>query len=133
MVLTDIITMRENLGNFLSLPKEKIELIKKVRKKPDLPIAIMLDTKDPEYRIKTFENNRITLSDCDKFIFTTDDVEGNQDRASVNYKNLTDDLNIGDTIMVNNGLVQFDVNSMTGGQTNGKSGNTNTIKVEIVN
>lgn len=51
MVLTDIITMRENLGNFLSLPKEKIELIKKVREKPDLPIAIMLDTKGPECRI----------------------------------------------------------------------------------
>ena len=38
--------------------KEKIELIKSVREKLGLPIAIMLDTKGPEYRIKTFENGK---------------------------------------------------------------------------
>jgi len=43
--------------------KEKIELIKKVRENLSLPIPIMLDTKGPEYRIKTFENKKITLSD----------------------------------------------------------------------
>ena len=94
--------------------KEKIELVKKVREKLGLPIAIMLDTKGPEYRIKTFENNRITLADGDKFIFTTDDVEGTQEKVSVNYKNLTDDLNVGDAIMVNNGLVQFVVDEISG-------------------
>ena len=40
----------------------KIKLIKKVREKLKLPIAIMLDTKGPEYRIKTFKNKKITLS-----------------------------------------------------------------------
>ncbi len=94
--------------------KEKIDLVKKVREKLDLPIAIMLDTKGPEYRIKTFENNRITLSDGDTFTFTTDEVEGTQERVSVNYKNLTNDLSIGDTIMVNNGLVKFEVKEITG-------------------
>ncbi len=94
--------------------KEKIDLIKSVREKLNLPIAIMLDTKGPEYRIKTFENNRITLSDGDKFIFTTDDVQGTNEKVSVNYKNLTDDLEIGDTIMVNNGLVKFRVDEISG-------------------
>ena len=94
--------------------KEKIEIVKKVSEKLGLPISIMLDTKGPEYRIKTFENNRITLADGDKFIFTTDDVEGTQEKVSVNYKNLTDDLNVGDTIMVNNGLVQFVVDEISG-------------------
>ena len=52
----------------------KIDLIKEVRVKLGLPIPIMLDTKGPEYRIKTFENKKIRLSDGDKFIFTTEDI-----------------------------------------------------------
>ena len=94
--------------------KAKIDLVKKVREKLNMPIAIMLDTKGPEYRIKTFQNGRITLNDGDKFIFTTDDIEGSQERGSVNYKHLTEDLKIGDTIMVNNGLVQFVVDEISG-------------------
>lgn len=94
--------------------QEKIDLVKKVREKLDLPIAIMLDTKGPEYRIKTFENKRITLNDGDTFTFTTDDVEGNEERVSVNYKNLVRELQVGDTILVNNGLVIFTVTELKG-------------------
>ena len=50
--------------------KEKIDLVKRVREKLNLPIAIMLDTKGPEYRIGTFENGKITLEDGDEFIST---------------------------------------------------------------
>lgn len=94
--------------------QEKIDLVKKVREKLDLPIAIMLDTKGPEYRIKTFDNKRITLNDGDTFTFTTDDVEGNEERVSVNYKNLVRELQVGDTILVNNGLVIFTVTELKG-------------------
>ncbi len=89
--------------------QQKIDLVKSVREKLGLPIAIMLDTKGPEYRIKTFENKKITLNDGDTFTFTTDDIIGNQERVSVNYKRLTDDLAPGDTILLNNGLVIFEV------------------------
>ena len=85
--------------------QEKIDLIKKVREKLGLPIAIMLDTKGPEYRIKTFENKKITLNDGDTFTFTIDDVVGNEQRVSVNYDHLTDDLSAGDRILVNNVLL----------------------------
>lgn len=94
--------------------KEMIDLIKRVREKLELPIAIMLDTKGPEYRIKTFENGSITLNDGDKFIFTTDDVIGNNERVSVSYKHLTDELSVGDKILVNNGLVIFEVDKIDG-------------------
>lgn len=93
--------------------KEMIDLIKKVREKLSLPIAIMLDTKGPEYRIKTFENGKITLNDGDTFTFTTNDIVGNQEMVSVNYKGLIDDLDVGDTILVNNGLVIFKVKELT--------------------
>lgn len=85
--------------------KSKIKLVKKVRTQLNMPIAIMLDTKGPEYRIKTFENGKITLSEGDTFIFTTDDVIGNQQRVSVNYDHLIEDLTLGDMILVNNGLI----------------------------
>ncbi|MBP3378188.1 MAG: pyruvate kinase, partial [Clostridia bacterium] len=53
---------------------EKINLINKVREKLGLPIAIMLDTKGPEYRIKTFADKKVVVSDGDTFTFTTEDV-----------------------------------------------------------
>ena len=90
-----------------------INTIKAVREKLNMPIAIMLDTKGPEYRIKTFENGKIELQDGDTFTFTTNDIEGNQEIVSVNYKGLIDDLTIGDKILVNNGLVVFEVCELT--------------------
>ena len=94
--------------------KEKIELLKSVREKLDLPIAIMLDTKGPEYRIKTFENGKISLEDGDKFTFTTEEVIGNQSIVSVSYPHLTEELTVGDRILLNNGLVIFEVESIDG-------------------
>ena len=89
--------------------QKKIDTIKKVREKLGLPIAIMLDTKGPEYRIKTFENGSAILNDGDEFTFTTDDVVGNKSQVSVSYAGLADDMNVGDRILVNNGLLIFDV------------------------
>ncbi len=94
--------------------QQKINTIKAVREKLQLPIAIMLDTKGPEYRIKTFENKKITLADGDTFTFTTDDIVGDQTKVAVTYKGLIDDLKLGDIIMVNNGLVVFEVTSLEG-------------------
>ena len=94
--------------------QKKFDLVKAVREKLDLPIAIMLDTKGPEYRIGTFKDGKITLNEGDEFTFTTDDVEGDQNRVSVSYKRLIEDLNVGDRILLNNGLVSFDVISLEG-------------------
>lgn len=92
----------------------KIETIKKVRDQLELPIAIMLDTKGPEYRIKTFEEHKIQLNDGDTFIFTSDDCVGDQERVSVSYKDLAKEISIGDTILVNNGLLSFKVKEING-------------------
>ena len=89
--------------------KEKIDLIKRVREKLGLPIAIMLDTKGPEYRIGTFKNKKIELHDGDTFTFTTDDVEGDETIVSVSYKHLIEELGKGDRILLNNGLVTLEV------------------------
>lgn len=89
--------------------QKKIDAVKKVRERLNLPIPIMLDTKGPEYRIKTFENGKIWLHEGDEFTFTTKEIEGNEKRVSVNYKQLMENLRVGDTILVNNGLVVFKV------------------------
>ncbi|MBR7074896.1 MAG: pyruvate kinase, partial [Oscillospiraceae bacterium] len=92
--------------------QKKIDMIKSVRAELGLPIAIMLDTKGPEYRIRTFKNGKITLKDGDSFTFTTREVEGDETIVSVSYAGLADDLNVGDRILVNNGLVIFEVTAI---------------------
>ena len=92
----------------------RIDRIKKVREELELPIAILLDTKGPEYRIKTFENRKITLRDGDVFTFTARDVIGNEKQVSVSYPNLPRELSAGDTILLNNGLLSFEVSEISG-------------------
>ena len=94
--------------------KRRIDLVKQVREELGLPIAIMLDTKGPEYRIKTFEGGRILLSDGDRFTFTTDEIVGNIERVSVNYARLPEELSVGDTVLLNNGLLSFIVENIRG-------------------
>ena len=93
---------------------KKIELIKKVRQKLDLPIAIMLDTKGPEYRIGTFAKGKANILEGADFTFTVEDVSGDERRVSVNYKGLHQDLKPGNIVTVNNGMVQFRVESIEG-------------------
>ena len=93
--------------------KKRIDTVKKVRQELGLPIALMLDTKGPEYRIKTFKDGKITLSEGDKFTFTADEIEGDETKVSINYKGLPNDLNEGDIILLNNGLMTFKVISTT--------------------
>ncbi len=96
--------------------QKKIELIKRVREKLGLPIAIMLDTKGPEYRIGTFENDKVTVQEGSDFTFTVEDVVGDAHHVSVNYKNLHKDLKPGNVITVNNGMVKFQVEQIVGGE-----------------
>lgn len=98
--------------------QKKIDLIKKVRTELNLPIAILLDTKGPEYRIRTFKDGKIHVNAGDKFTFTVDEVEGDEKRVSVNYKGLVKDLSVGDKILVNNGLVVFEVEELKGSNAN---------------
>ena len=92
----------------------KIDKIKKVRKELNYPLPIMLDTKGPEYRIKTFENGKAVLQDGQDFTFTTRDITGNDKIVSVSYKDLMDEISVGDRILVSNGLLIFEVKEIKG-------------------
>ena len=91
----------------------RIDRIKKLRAELDLPIAIMLDTKGPEYRIGTFADGKVELHNGDTFTFTTEPVTGNAERVSVSYAGLAQDLEPGDTVLVNDGLIALTVTATT--------------------
>ena len=95
---------------------KKIETIRQVREKYDQPIAIMLDTKGPEYRIKTFANGPIMLREGEPFTLCVDDVPGDETRVSVSYPGLAEDLNPGDRVLLANGLLALDVERIEGGE-----------------
>ena len=86
---------------------EKIRLVKEVREEKHIPLPIILDTKGPEFRIKTFKNGKIELKEGDTFSFTTEEVEGDQHRVGVSYPGLCADMKPGDKILLNNGLIVF--------------------------
>lgn len=88
---------------------ERIELINKLRKKLNLPVAILLDTKGPEYRIRRFKTGKVQLAEGGTFTFTTRELDGDESIVSVNYKGLAADLDPGDIILLNNGLLKFRV------------------------
>ena len=87
----------------------RIHMLQKVREELGIPLPIMLDTKGPEYRIGCFENGRIELKEGDPFTLTTHDVPGNQEMVSVSYKGLCAQLQTGDRVLINNGLLVLEV------------------------
>lgn len=91
----------------------KIKNLRSVRAKLGVPLAIMLDTKGPEYRIGVFKNSPVTLHDGDRFVFTTRQEEGDEQHVSVSYAGLCADLSVGDVILVSNGLLSFRVTEIT--------------------
>lgn len=89
--------------------EKMINLIKSVREKKGVALPILLDTKGPEFRIKTFKDGKVLLKKGDEFTFTTDEVIGDETRVSISYKNACNELVAGDKILLNNGLVVFEV------------------------
>lgn len=94
--------------------KKRIDMLKSIRERLGVPLAIMLDTKGPEYRIGLFADGKCNIEPGQKFIFTTDDVMGDSTRVSVSYKQLAKELSAGDTVLVNNGLLVFKVDDIKG-------------------
>lgn len=93
----------------------RIDRIKKVREKLKLPIAIMLDTKGPEIRLRQFANKKIHLKRDDKFTLTTRDIQGNEGICSVTYSNLAKELSEKDRILIDDGLMELKVEKIENG------------------
>ena len=93
--------------------RETIALLKAVRKEMGVPLAIMLDTKGPEIRLKNFKNHTVDLKDGQAFTLTVKDVEGDGERATVTYAGLPRCLNKGNTSLINDGKISLRVEDVT--------------------
>ena len=93
--------------------KFKIDTLKKVNQKLDANVALLLDTKGPEIRLGDFAEEKVLLIEGKKFTLTTDDVMGTEDRASISYKGLINDVKTGTHILLNDGLVMLEVQKVT--------------------
>lgn len=93
---------------------ERINRIKKVREELDIPVAILLDTKGPEVRVKDFKDGKVTLKEGQKFTLCTDEVEGDETQVSVTYANLPNDVRVGNRILIDDGLIEMEVLSIKG-------------------
>ena len=76
-------------------------------------VAILADTRGPEVRIKTFQGGEVELREGELFILTTEDIEGDSRRVSINYEGLPGDLRPGDRILIDDGLIELKVKKVT--------------------
>lgn len=93
---------------------QKLERIRKVSREMNIPVAALLDTKGPEIRLGNFEGGKTELKEGQKFILTTEEVTGNAQRASVTYKNLVHDVKPHSRVLIDDGLIEMEVESVTG-------------------
>ncbi len=90
--------------------KERMDRLKAIRQEKKIPVAILLDTKGPEIRTGLLEKGgKVSLKAGDTLILTTQEVTGNAQRISVSYKDLPADLKEGNTILVDDGLIELKV------------------------
>ena len=95
--------------------KQRMDLVKACRAELGLPIGIMLDTKGPEIRTKTYKNGKIEIQDGQTFTLTTRDVEGDESIVSISYEGLPNDVKPGTRILIDDGLIAFEVQEVKDG------------------
>ena len=87
----------------------RLKMLRKLRKELGKYVAALLDTKGPEIRLVEFEKGKTELKTGQTFTLTTDDILGTDERVSITYKNLADDVKPGDHILIDDGLVGLEV------------------------
>ncbi len=93
---------------------KRMNAVKELRQELGLPIALLLDTRGPEIRIKTFAEGAAEVKTGQLFTLTADDVEGNSEKVSITYSALPSELKEGCKILIDDGLIELEVNSISG-------------------
>ena len=93
--------------------RAKFERAVRIAKELNLPLATMMDTKGPEIRLCDFEGDKVYLESGQEFILTTEEVMGTSKRASITYKNLKKDVQVGKTLLIDDGLIELSIKEIT--------------------
>jgi len=91
----------------------RLTTLRKVRETTGLPIAALLDTKGPEIRLKEFKEGSVMLEMGQEFTLTTRDIAGDEKQVSITYQNLPKDVKKGTHILIDDGLIEMQVMSVT--------------------
>lgn len=92
--------------------KIKFERVNKISSELGLQVATLLDTKGPEIRLGDIEGGKTELVSGQKFTLTTEEIIGNSEKASITYANLRDDISVGTTILIDDGLIEMTVDAI---------------------
>ena len=92
--------------------KGRLDLLKSLREELGKPVAALLDTKGPEIRLKDFKNGTEMLEAGQTFTLTTREVEGTKEICSITYKDLPQDVAPGGTIMLDDGLIKLQIQTV---------------------
>ena len=121
----DLATMKQMIKNGMDAARvnfshgtyeshgEIINTLKQAREEMNQPIALVLDTKGPEIRVKTFDEGKLYLDQGQEFTLTTRDVPGTKEIVSVTYQDLPKDLQIGSRVLIDDGLLELKVTDLT--------------------
>ena len=90
----------------------RLEKLKALREELGKPVAALLDTKGPEIRLKDFKNGVENLVAGQTFTLTTRDVEGTNEICSITYKDLPMDVELNGTIMLDDGLIKLQIQTV---------------------
>lgn len=90
----------------------KLTRARNAAKELGLPLAMMQDTKGPEIRLRDFEGGKVFLEAGATFRLTTDEVMGTAERATITYKNLKNDVEIGKSILIDDGLIELTIKAI---------------------
>jgi len=93
---------------------EIVNMLKEAREAVGKPVALLLDTKGPEIRTKTFENDKVYLEQGAEFTLTTKDIIGDETRVAVTYSDLPKDLQVGSRVLLDDGLLEMKVTAIEG-------------------
>lgn len=94
--------------------KVKYERVLRAREELRLPVATLLDTKGPEIRLRDFEGGKVELTAGQRFVLTTEEMLGTVEKAAISYKNLKNDISVGTTILIDDGLIEMTVEEIEG-------------------
>ena len=115
LVLAGLNVVRINLSHAKIKDMETIlKNVKKLRKELGVPLPIMIDTRGPELRVKTFEAGSVNIKKGQQFIFTASDIVGNQEKVAINLPEIVLCVKPGDKILAVNGLLTFKVVEVNG-------------------
>lgn len=94
--------------------KARFDRLVRIREEMKVPVAALMDTKGPEIRLGVFENGKEVLEDGATFTLTTEEMLGTVSKATITYKDLKNDVQVGSTILINDGLIELKVDKIQG-------------------